>query len=279
MTEMQAASDPDLYGLGVPTRHQVNEESLAGCRQRDRLGPTTPRAEPVSASSSPANRPSTRPLPRAFAAVWATGATPSRGRRISGPTSVPASTFTSISGLTRTLPTCLLLPFRRSRRLPIFEPGALPLSRSTDRPYRRRPIPTKEAGFVRTNEAHDWLQRLESHLRRFIDQRNGRSVRRRMAAAPASQQQVRRGGYRSRMPPLAPALLRVPSLPTPTSRTTCWSSVGETTGNRYSAHSSTASGERPASRSSACTPFAWTPCTPDRSPRKTSFCSMLRPGG
>ena len=27
----------------------------------------------------------------------------------------------------------------------------------------------EEAGFVRTNEAHDWLQRLESHLRRFID--------------------------------------------------------------------------------------------------------------
>ena len=36
------------------------------------------------------------------------------------------------------------------------------------------PIPTapdrdEEEGLARTNEAHDWLQRLESHLRRFID--------------------------------------------------------------------------------------------------------------
>lgn len=36
------------------------------------------------------------------------------------------------------------------------------------------PVPSssatnEEAAFARTNEAHDWLQRLESHLRQFID--------------------------------------------------------------------------------------------------------------
>ena len=36
------------------------------------------------------------------------------------------------------------------------------------------PVPSssatnEEAAFARTNEAHDWLQRFESHLRRFID--------------------------------------------------------------------------------------------------------------
>ena len=31
------------------------------------------------------------------------------------------------------------------------------------------PAANEEAAFARTNEAHDWLQRFESHLRRFID--------------------------------------------------------------------------------------------------------------
>jgi hypothetical protein len=36
-------------------------------------------------------------------------------------------------------------------------------------PVPRAESDDEEAGFVRTNVAHDWLQRLESHVRRFID--------------------------------------------------------------------------------------------------------------
>ena len=37
-------------------------------------------------------------------------------------------------------------------------------------PVARARSDDEEEGFVRTNLAHDWLQRLESHIRRFIDE-------------------------------------------------------------------------------------------------------------